>query len=338
MADTDAIMREYEEAQNRNRDVRRKHLQEVYDRVPAVKDVDLQLQQLGVTALMYVKEHPETDKNVLKARLQKKQASLHLQRDQLLLEAGYPRDYTDLHYDCEICHDTGFTEETDPVTGRVTTRHCRCYEQKIMRGNLLSSNLSSLLKKQNFASFRLDRYSRVKDPSLGYSPRDAAEKAFQWLFGYCEQFPHPACQNIYLYGPVGTGKTFLSCCVAKALLDTGWRVLYLSADSLCKALADERFSGAGTDESVHKKAALIRDCSLLIIDDLGREAMTSNSGALLLECLNDRLINEKAVMINSNLSITEAAENYSDRFTSRILGNYKIIDLIGKDLRLPQVP
>ena len=80
-------------------------------------------------------------------------------------------------------------------------------------------------------------------------------------------------RNLFLYGDTGVGKTFLSNCIAKELIDRSHSVIYFSAHELFDTLAKSRF---GKDESADEMNEHIFDCDLLIIDDLGIEPIYNN--------------------------------------------------------------
>ena len=71
--------------------------------------------------------------------------------------------------------------------------------------------------------------------------------------------------NLLFYGRPGTGKSFMSQCIAKELLDKGFLVVYRTASDLIEDLRDIRFN---KDNNLYD---LIFNCDLLIIDDLGSE-------------------------------------------------------------------
>ena len=54
-------------------------------------------------------------------------------------------------------------------------------------------------------------------------------------------------QNLFLYGDVGVGKTFLSNCIAKELMDKEYSVLYFSASKFFSSLAKHAFDKQDVD-------------------------------------------------------------------------------------------
>ena len=81
----------------------------------------------------------------------------------------------------------------------------------------------------------------------------------------------------------------------------------------------------------------ILDCDLLIIDDVGTELTNSFVASSLFLCVNERLLRRKSTLISTNLSLEDFSRTYSERTFSRIAGNYQLIKLIGRDIRIQKV-
>ena len=139
--------------------------------------------------------------------------------------------------------------------------------------------------------------------------------------------------NLFFYGMVGTGKSFLSGCVAKELLDKGNMVLYFSSISLFETLSKISFDFKAKEEFNHLMEDLYH-CDLLIIDDLGTELTNAFVSSQLFSILNERHIRKKATVISSNLSLEELRERYSDRVFSRITSYFEICKITGPDIRM----
>ena len=80
---------------------------EVYGRLPRIREIDQQLLELGRKISRSVLSKDERGKN----EAQRLSALLEEERAVLLTENGFAEDYTDIKYSCDICHDTGVTEE-----------------------------------------------------------------------------------------------------------------------------------------------------------------------------------------------------------------------------------
>lgn len=119
---------------------------------------------------------------------------------QLLLAVGLPEDYLEPIYDCPVCKDTGY----------VNGEKCNCFKQQMVALLYEQSNLQDMLSAADFSRVS-DEYYKGEDLTL-----------FQQTLASCLDFTQhfdSSYQNLLLYGTVGTGKSFLSCCIAKELLE-----------------------------------------------------------------------------------------------------------------------
>ena len=115
-------------------------------------------------------------------------------------------------------------------------------------------------------------------------------------------------------------------------MDNSFSVIYVSAIKLFDILADSTFGRTSKDDDV--LYLNIFDCDLLIIDDLGTELVNNFTASQLFNCINERYLNHKSVIISTNLSLSDIRETYSERVFSRITSNYTLIKIFGDDLRL----
>ena len=138
-------------------------------------------------------------------------------------------------------------------------------------------------------------------------------------------------KNLFLYGNTGVGKTFLSNCVAKDLLDSGHSVIYFTAFQLFDILSKGVFEKDSDAIAAHQN---IFDCDLLIIDDLGTELSNSFTTSQLFLCVNERILRHRSTIISTNLNLAQVADIYSERTLSRISDSYTIIKLFGDDIRI----
>ena len=188
------------------------------------------------------------------------------------------------------------------------------------------SNLREILKEENFSTLSY-KYYDVEN-------MEKMQVAIETCKNFTENFDK-TFENILLCGTVGIGKTFLSNCIAKELLDQGHSVLYLSAFQLFDLMAKNSFSGnMSKEESVAKQYPHIFESDLLIIDDLGTELANSFTMAGFFLVINERILRKKSTLISTNLSPEEILTTYTERTASRIISNYKMLKLSGSDIRL----
>ena len=137
--------------------------------------------------------------------------------------------------------------------------------------------------------------------------------------------------GLLLWGPVGTGKSFIAGCIANALLDQGVPVMMTNFARLLNKL---------TDMCVGDRNAYIDSFNsfpLLIIDDLGTELTNSFVSSQLFLCINERIMRRKSTIISTNLKLENFSDTYSERTFSRIASNYRMVKLEGKDIRIQKI-
>ena len=78
----------------------------------------------------------------------------------------------------------------------------------------------------------------------------------------------------------------------------------------------------------------ILTCDLLIIDDLGTELVNSFTNSCLFNCISERYLNRRPIIMSTNLSIGELQKIYSERTFSRITSNYTLLKIYGEDIRV----
>ena len=83
---------------------------------------------------------------------------------------------------------------------------------------------------------------------------------------------------------------------------------------------------------MYKKRQVL-DCDLLVIDDLGTEIENQYSIATLYNIINSRILAKKPTIISTNYDFKVLENKYDKRITSRITGEYVIMQFFGTDIR-----
>ncbi len=311
----EAIINEYEKQRSVNKSERDKRIAKVYEAVPEIKDIDLSIAQIGSSTLREILANP--DKTGAKEEMKKKFEALRVRKRDILKKNNIPEDYDRMRYSCEMCGDTGYIEGK----GR-----CSCFKQKLINHLYDQSNMRELMEKQNFESFNMNYYSRTKKSGSIKTPYDNMLDIKNYCIRFIENFDRPS-RSIVFYGDTGLGKTFMSSCIAKSLIEKGRTVIYLRASKLFRMFDDERFGRLtdGMDD--------IYNADLLIIDDLGTEASGRNNNSYILELINERISRNKKIIINTNLNFEGIEKMYTKRVSSRILEDFDMIYFYGDDIR-----
>lgn len=314
------IMRDYQAQQLRNKHAQDERVQEIYREIPAVRELD---QEVSSRAVLRAKELLHGDQEAL-TRLREEIADLREQKTILLSSRGYPADYMDMRYRCTDCSDTGYTKEG---------KKCHCFLRRQIRLLYAQSNMEAVLQKENFVTFSEQYFDDTEiEPAIGTTVAQYMKQVRRWCMDFVEQFDEKG-GNLLFTGTTGRGKTFLTNCIAKELIDRYHSVIYLSAHDLFEVFSKYRFDHQ-TEEEMKDMYRFILDCDLLIIDDLGTELNNSFTSSQLFFCINQRLLAQKSTIISTNLSLDRLRDEYTDRVASRIMSSYTVIPLYGGDIRL----
>lgn len=298
-------------------------LKEIYDFIPRIKAIDQEIAQLGMSLTKLAITH---EGNLAESLERCEQAIKALKREKALLltENNVPLSFLEVQYSCQICQDTGYE------TGG---KMCKCLKQVLIAQAYQMSNLEEVLSRENFASFNIAFFSPEPFENEALSPRDNMSRLLVECEGYALNFGDSK-ENLLFYGPTGQGKTFLCNCIAKAVLDQGFTVVYQTAFNLIKTMERQRF--ASEDEKDSASYQYLFDADLLIIDDLGTEFVNTFSTLELFNVINTRMLNQKKTVISTNLTPIQLKETYSERISSRLFGSYKFMYFYGRDLRWDQ--
>ena len=293
-----------------------KRREEIKNKYPEILELDTTIQKLCLNLSMAALRGI-TDPNELN-NIKEEITDLRAKKYEMLVSHGYNPDYLNLHYNCPKCKDTGF----------IGIDKCSCFKSKLIKLYYKDSDLEEAVKTNNFKNFNINLYSNHKLNDERYTPRKNIEDILEYITGeYLPNFKN-SNTNLLFYGNSGTGKTFLSWCIAKELLDKGFLVVYKTSDDLLRALKDIKFNNDTDLEN------LLINCDLLIIDDLGSEQITDFSSTELFTLINKKILKNKKMLISTNLSLPLISKRYSERISSRIIGEFKLFKFIAEDIRI----
>ena len=257
--------------------------------------------------------------------------TLQKQKTELLNKITIPPEASSPQYECNICNDTGYV-----TLDNKKTVLCNCIKQKLFDIEFNKSNIGNL-DKENFETFDLNLYSNEVDEKKFHakiSPRQNIMNVKEIALNFVNNFENPDEKNLLFTGNTGLGKTFLSNCIAKEILSKGKTVLYQTSPIMLDSIVDYRFGKTDLQEAYDN----IINVDLLIIDDLGVEALNQFKSSELFNIINDRLLfhtgGPKKTIISTNLNMNNLFDRYGERIFSRLASYYNICRFFGDDIRL----
>ena len=326
----DVILRQFDARRLRSKYMLDKRTEEIYNKFPEILDIDntiaeqsMERARLAIMGDEHALDTLASDNEALSAR-----------KRLLLVKNGYPEEYLTPHYECELCHDTGF----------VNGERCSCFKAALSNLIYSESNIRDIIKDQNFDNFDFSLYSdtpmlyaRSGDGrEIRKSPREVIDHAVSIAHSFIDDFDRPfaerANQNLFIYGEPGLGKTYLINCIAKELLDNAHTVLYYTAYRFFNYIEQCKFRPDSNELGDLSQEYLI-DCDLLVIDDLGTELTNTFTNSALYTVINERQLKQHPTIISTNFGMDQLEERYSERIFSRISQNYSPVKIIGSDIR-----
>ena len=207
-----AMAREDRESENRE------HLQNAYQQVPRLREIDIQLRATMAMAAQAAFSQGEDPQELLQEARRK---NMLLQQERAELAAlHFEEGYLDDSPICDRCGGNGY----------IGSAMCECLRELCRQEQ--KKELTFLnVGRESFEQFRLDFYPDREDARLGVNIRSVMEKTFHTCRRYAQSFSEKS-PNLLFSGDTGLGKTFLSACIARTVADNGFSVMYESAGHL----------------------------------------------------------------------------------------------------------
>ena len=130
------IIRGYERIRLKNTHDLDSRIAEVYEKVPRIREIHDEISSLSVQEVK-ARLLSATSDNTVKEKI----TDLSHEKQELLQKNGFPEDYLSMHYDCNICKDTGYDGN----------RMCSCMRAKVINILYEQSNIRELLNQENFS-------------------------------------------------------------------------------------------------------------------------------------------------------------------------------------------
>ena len=238
-------------------------------------------------------------------------AQVTAERQNLLISMGLPSDYLDAIYTCKECQDKG--EVGNP------SKLCSCALKKQQELMLSASRIND---REIFPNF-----------SDAIYPTDEQKKQGLGMKRFCERYvaalPNPEKPNLLIVGQSGLGKSYFGNAIGYAAIEKGIQTVKATAYQCIQDI----LSGIDTREDA---IAPYLNAKLLILDDLGTEAMVPNvTVETIFRILNERAAAQLPTVMISNLDREGLFERYGERVASRMIDGAltSIVLLRGENLR-----
>lgn len=209
----DTIIREYNKKQLQNRRDQEARIALAEKELPELSQINGEIASLSMKCARRLLEGEAASIDDLKTEI----AAYGIHRKALLKNAGFPEDFLEMHYSCPDCKDTGY----------IGNEKCHCFRQAAINLLYTQSNLTSILEIENFDHFCFHYYPEtMKDRVTGRNARENIQKIVDECLHFVQNFDMEH-DNLLFYGATGVGKTFLTHCIAKELLESAHSVIYL---------------------------------------------------------------------------------------------------------------
>lgn len=327
-----SLMREYEKKRSKAQAECEKRALELMEKHPSLKAIENQIRDIGMSVSKKILSIGSDGSHQLSINLANQMDDLKEKRGRLLQSLNISPSIFLPKYECTLCDDTGFTKSSGEI--------CSCYKQVLLRTAYRQVNLE-LLDRENFSNFEAEYYANKPNPELfssSLSPRENILKIKERCLSFIESFESPEDKNLLFTGETGTGKTFMSNCIAHELLNRGRTVIYQTEPVLMDIIMNYKMRFEKPQNFNEEMYTALLETDLLIIDDLGTESLNSSRFSELFNILNSRLLLQESrgtkTILSTNLSLEQLWKRYDDRIISRIMGNFDIIRFFGDDIRL----
>lgn len=182
-----------------------------------------------------------------------------------------------------------------------------------------------------FASYRQYPLSNEQQQAADICEQYSAE-------GYIRDEAGKVYYGLYLYGPVGVGKSGLVAAICNKAFENWVSTLYRSVPDLLDMIRDSYREGQDQDMDQGQLMGRIKAVDLLVLDDLGTERPSSWVIEKLFQIVDYRYRHELRTLVTSNYSPAELVEKwggdtYGYRIVDRLLEMCLPVPCFGSNLR-----
>lgn len=236
----------------------------------------------------------------------------------------------DGHAYCKTCHERKDGEVKSLMDMKfIFKNNCKCDRERFEKQKQREKEQEiERLKRSCFIS--MSQWAYTFDNYKGET-----DKSYTIAKNYVKEYEQMKKENIGLLfcGTVGSGKTYLACCIANALIEE--YMIRVKIRNFAQIINDLQKSGFDLDKNDYIES--LTNVSVLILDDLGIERDTSYAKEQVYNIVNSRYLKQKPTIFTTNLPY-EKIQNSDDgveyeRIYSRIIEMCIPIKVMGEDFR-----
>mgnify|MGYP000945419794 CR=1 FL=1 len=308
----------------KERDYRISKLYEIYPEYMEMDNIinNLNIKLLKLNSNIERKETKETNLKIEKEEILNEIKEIEKKKHEFLKKHNISEKNVLIQYNCELCKDTGFIKDKENSSKQVL---CNCIKNKLANIVCESANIN-IYSNASFDNFDLKYYKSKEE-------QEKAKIALNKSKEFVEEFNNKESkiQNVIFIGKTGLGKTHLSESIGRALILLNVKIIYDTTANILNKLMEYKQESLKEYNEYAKK---IKEIPLLILDDFGAENLTEAKREEILNIINERIYRKNKTIISTNYTLDELSNKYPDRVVSRLIGEYEIIQLLGKDIRL----
>lgn len=232
--------------------------------------------------------------------------------------------------------DDSYTYQGKPIPYQVAkVELCECQQEKIFEKYNAAAGLKPNERERTFETAEIDNEN--KGPFVQcrnfITHIDYHLQNGSWIY-ICGD--DERAQKLGL-SAFGTGKSYLTHCMANKLTEMKYKAIYVTEDKLFEEIKETY--NRNSDETEREVLWKYENVPILLIDDLFKSKTTDWTEDKLFHLLNNRLQPGKVTIINSNYApnrIEITMPKNGKAIASRILGQAILIEMIGRDRRRAQ--
>lgn len=206
---------------------------------------------------------------------------------------------------------------------------CKCEQEKKAAIEAAEKKQEAMervkrLRKMGFPDSEMEKWTFERDDRSNERISNMAQR-------YVENFDEmrEKGKGLLLYGTVGTGKTFISACIANALIEKGHPCLVTNFARLTNTIS-------GMYEGKQEYIDGLDRFDLIVIDDLASERDTEFMGEIVQNIIDARYRTGKPLIVTTNLTsddLKHPTEIRKQRIYSRLFEMCVPVEVKGKDRR-----